>query len=92
MQKDPCQVKYKWKYRSKEEISEWIAKDPINNCLAVIKENKWLTEEGIKEIQDWVKNEIVESIEFADKSPFPEGKDLYEDVYVQKDYPFIKEY
>ncbi len=80
------------KYRSKDEVAEWMDQDPIQHCLKVIQENKWLTEKKIKEIQDWVKNEVVESIEFAENSPYPEGKDLYEDVYMQEDYPYIKEY
>ena len=57
----------------------------------MIKENKWLSDKKVTEIQDWVKNEVLESIEFAENSPYPEGKNLYEDVYVD-DYPYIVEY
>jgi len=46
----------------------------------------------IEEIGAWVRNEVKESIEFAENSPYPEGKELYEDGYKEKDYPFIKEY
>jgi pyruvate dehydrogenase E1 component alpha subunit len=35
---------------------------------------------------------VKESIEFADKSPLPEAEELYKDVYVQDDYPYVKEY
>ena len=80
------------KYRTKEELHEWMTKDPINHCLEVIKENKWLSDKKIEDISIWVKKEVDESIEFAENSPYPEGKDLYEDVYMQKDYPYIKEY
>src|SRR6056300_172030 len=80
------------KYRTKDEVSEWQSKDPIEHVLGVIKENNFLTEKEIKEIQDWVKNEVKESIEFADKSPLPEAEELYKDVYVQDDYPYVKEY
>jgi len=55
-------------------------------------ENKWLTEKKIQEIQDWVKNEVKESVEFAENSPYPEPKELYEDVYKEEGYPYIKEY
>ena len=64
----------------------------FEHCLEVIKENKWLSEKKIEEIGAWVRNEVKESIEFAENSPYPEGKELYEDVYKEKDYPFIKEY
>ena len=80
------------KYRTKDEVSEWQSKDPIEHVLGVIKENNFLTEKEIKEMQDWVKNEVKESIEFADKSPLPEAEELYKDVYVQDDYPYVKEY
>ena len=80
------------KYRTKEEVSEWMEQDPIEHCLNVIKENKWLTEKGITEINDWVKKEVAESVEFAENSPYPEGKELYEDVYMDQNYPYIIEY
>ena len=80
------------KYRTKEEVSEWMDKDPIEHCETVILENKWLTEKKIQEIQDWVKNEVKESVEFAENSPYPEPNELYEDVYKEEGYPYIKEY
>lgn len=80
------------KYRTKDEVSEWMEQDPILHCLNVIKDNKWLSEDEIKGIDDWVKTEVKESIEFAENSPYPEGKELYEDVYKEPDYPYIIEY
>lgn len=80
------------KYRSKEEVAEWMTQDPIEHCLRVIQENKWLTEAELKEIDAWVKKEVDESVEFAENSPYPEAHELYEDVYMQTDYPYIKEY
>ena len=80
------------KYRTKAEVAEWIEKDPILHCLNVIQDNKWLTEKEIDEIGLWVKNEVEESVKFAEDSPYPEAHELYEDVYMQKDYPYIKEY
>jgi pyruvate dehydrogenase E1 component alpha subunit len=79
------------KYRSKEEVTEWIEQDPILHVLNVIKDNKWLKDTEITEIDEWVKNEVKESVEFAENSPYPEANELYEDVYTQKDYPYIKE-
>ena len=80
------------KYRTKDEVSEWMEQDPIEHCLNMIKSNSWLTEQEIQDIIDWVKKEVEESVEFAENSPYPEGHELYEDVYVQTDYPYIKEY
>lgn len=80
------------KYRTKDEVTEWIEQDPILHVLDTIKENKWLKEKEIEEINDWVKKEVSESVKFAEESPYPDAEELYEDVYIQKDYPYIKEY
>lgn len=80
------------KYRSKQEVEEWMDQDPIAHCLNVIKENKWMTDKEIEEVEQWVKKEVAESVEFAENSPYPEGKELYEDVYQEPNYPYIVEY
>lgn len=80
------------KYRTKDEVAEWQEKDPIEHCLQVIKENKYLTDKEIEEINNWVKNEVEESVKFAEESPLPEPEELYKDVYMQEDYPYIREY
>lgn len=80
------------KYRTKDEVAEWQAKDPIDHVLDVIKKNKFLTAKEITEIQDWVKNEVAESIKFAEESALPEPEELYKDVYTQDDYPYVKEF
>ena len=80
------------KYRTKDEVNDWMEKDPIDHCLDVIKNNKWLTSKEIEEIELWVKKEVEESVEFAENSPYPEAHEIYEDVYMQSDYPYIKEF
>lgn len=80
------------KYRTKEEVADWMEQDPIQHCLNVIIENKWMSAKEIEATEEWVKKEVDESIEFAENSPYPEGKELYEDVYKEADYPYIIEY
>ena len=80
------------KYRTKEEVAEWMEQDPIEHCLRVIKENKWLTAKQIEEIDAWVKNEVEESVKFAEESPYPDADELYEDIYQEPNYPYIIEY
>lgn len=80
------------KYRSKEEVADWMEQDPIEHCLRVIQENKWMTAKEIEGVEEWVKKEVQESVDFAENSPYPEGKDLYEDIYVEPNYPYIIEY
>jgi len=80
------------KYRTKEEVADWMEQDPIEHCLRVIQENKWLSEKEIEDIDAWIKKEIEEAIEFAENSPYPDADDLYEDVYQEPNYPYIIEY
>lgn len=77
------------KYRSKEEVEEYKGKDPIETTLAKLRDNKWATEEQIEEINQWVENEVNESVKFAEESPWPDDSEVYKDVYIQEDYPFI---
>lgn len=80
------------KYRTKDEVADWMEQDPIQHCLNVIQENKWMTVKEIEEVENWVKKEVKESVEFAENSPYPDGKELYEDVYKEDNYPYIIEY
>ena len=80
------------KYRTKDEVAEWQAKDPIDHVLDTIKEKKFLTAKEIEAIDEWVKEEVAASIKFAEDSPLPSPEELYKDVYQQEDYPYIKEY
>jgi pyruvate dehydrogenase E1 component alpha subunit len=79
------------KYRTKEELEQYKSLDPIDNVLQTIKKNKYATDSDLSEIQDRVKQKVQESIDFAEESDYPDVSELYEDVYVQEDYPFIKE-
>ncbi|SIN99514.1 pyruvate dehydrogenase (acetyl-transferring) E1 component subunit alpha [Algoriphagus halophilus] len=79
------------KYRTKEEVEEYKKRDPIEQVLSTIKENKILTEEEISEIVDKVKKKVTDAVKFAEESPWPDGMDAFKDVYVQEDYPFVME-
>lgn len=79
------------KYRTKEEVKEYQEQDPIEHVLRVIKENKYMTEAEIKQVQADVKAKVEESVTFAEESPFPTTDELYKDVYMQSDYPYVKD-
>ena len=79
------------KYRSKDEVATFINRDPISHVRAVLLEQKWMNEAEIKEVEAGVKKVIEEAVKFAEESPKPEAHELYEDVYTQEDYPFVKD-
>ncbi len=79
------------KYRTKEEVEEYKRRDPIEWTRATILENGFATEEELTAIEDKVKEQVAESVKFAEESPYPDPSEAYKDVYVQEDYPFIQE-
>lgn len=79
------------KYRSKEEVEEYKKIDPIETTLDTILKKKWATQEEIDAINQRIDAEIDECVRFADESPFPDDEELYKDIYVQSDYPFLKD-
>lgn len=79
------------KYRTKDELQEFKDKDPIATVGHEMIENGWINEDDLKSIQAEVKKEIEEAVTFAEDSSYPDEKALYEDIYVQADYPFIKD-
>jgi len=79
------------KYRSKEEVEEYKAKDPIESVKETILRKKYANEAWFEEINEKVKAIVDESVRFAEESPLPEAQELYTDVYAQGDYPFIRD-
>lgn len=79
------------KYRTKEEVAEYQDKDPILHVRNILLEQGWMTEEELKAVEKEVKDTVEEAVKFADESPLPEAHELYEDVYTQEDYPFVKD-
>jgi pyruvate dehydrogenase E1 component alpha subunit len=77
------------KYRTKEELEEYKAKDPIGIILNTIKENKIATDEEINAINERVEKAVIESVKFAEESPWPADDEVLKDVYVDQNYPFI---
>jgi len=69
-------------YRTKEELQEYKDQDPILILKEALKEAGMLTDDEFLELDKEAKNIAKESAEFAEKSPEPELKTLYEDVLV----------
>ncbi len=79
------------KYRTKEEVESYKEKDPIKLIEQLMLEKGIASDEEIQAIKDRIKDEIEDAVEFAENSPYPDGSTLYEDNYVQADYPFIRD-
>ncbi|MEM6647987.1 MAG: pyruvate dehydrogenase (acetyl-transferring) E1 component subunit alpha [Bacteroidota bacterium] len=77
------------KYRTKEELDSKKEIDPIIRLKAYILEHDLSDNDALDVIDDEVKAEVMASVEFAENSPFPDESTIYEDIYTQKDYPFL---
>jgi pyruvate dehydrogenase E1 component alpha subunit len=79
------------KYRTKDEVESYKAKDPIETVKATILKEAYADEKWIEEIDEKIKAIVDESVKFSEESPWPDASELYTDVYVQKDYPYIRD-
>jgi pyruvate dehydrogenase E1 component alpha subunit len=79
------------KYRTKDELETYRNQDPIEVVRQTILENNFATEQDLEQIDARIKEQVLESVEFAEKSPYPTPDELYKDVYAQQDYPYIQD-
>jgi pyruvate dehydrogenase E1 component alpha subunit len=79
------------KYRTKEEVEEYKKKDPLERVMATMLEKKYANEAWFEELEQKIEAIVNDSVEFSENSPWPAPESLWEDVYVQQDYPFITE-
>jgi len=79
-------VTYRWRghsksdrqlYRTREEVKEWMEKDPIQRFAKVLGVN----EAQMKEIQAQAKEDIRKAVEFAEASPEPDVSTILEGIY-----------
>lgn len=68
-------------YRPKEEIEEWLKRDPLKSFKEKLLEMKLLTEKKAEEIDQEMLAEIDQAVKFAQESPFPEPEETLENVY-----------
>jgi len=77
---------YRWKghsksdkqaYRTRDEVKEWMAKDPIARFAKVV----GLNEEGLEQHKLMAREKIKQAVEFASASPEPDVKDILDGVY-----------
>jgi pyruvate dehydrogenase E1 component alpha subunit len=77
------------KYRTKEEVEAYKAKDPVEIVKAKILDSKFATEDDIKAINDRINKVVEDSVTFAENSPYPDASELYKDVYEDEHYPYL---
>jgi len=69
-------------YRTKEEVAEWRARDPIPAFGELLEREGILDEEQRALIDARAAERVEAAVGFAENSPFPAPESLYDDVYV----------
>lgn len=69
------------KYRPKEEVEEWLGKDPVKRFRQAMLGNGILAQTELEHVEKEVADEVADAVKFALDSPYPEGKEALENVY-----------
>jgi len=72
-------------YRTKEEVEEWRARDPIQAFSKRLTEEGELSDDDLERLDGEAMKAVDGAVEFAEQSPFPELDSLYDDIYVMGD-------
>jgi pyruvate dehydrogenase E1 component alpha subunit len=79
------------KYRTKEEVAAYKKRDPIEQVKLAMLKYKFADEAYFQAVEARVKKEVLDSVKFAEESDYPDPGEIYKDVYVQEDYPYIED-
>lgn len=83
-------VTYRWRghsksdrnrYRTKEEIESWVARDPIVRFAELLEEHGVVDAQGLAALEQEAATEIAAAIDFAKTSAAPDPAALTRDVY-----------
>lgn len=69
------------RYRTAEELQEWVGKDPIGRFYTKIEAAGLIDADAARRIEEEVEDEVAAAVEFAESSPFPDPADLGKYVY-----------
>ncbi len=68
-------------YRPKEEVKQWLKKDPVARFKTRLLERRIMTEEEATRIEKEVAREIEKATRYAKESSFPRPASALEDIY-----------
>lgn len=70
-------------YRTKEEVNEWRKKCPIKKIERILIDNGTFAESDARELENKVKQDILDATEYALNSQDPSPDELFKDVYYE---------
>jgi len=69
------------KYRPKEEVEQWLAKDPIKRFRQILLDDGTLALAEVQRLEAEVADDIEQAVKFALESPYPAPEEALSDVY-----------
>lgn len=86
-------VTYRWRghsegdrehfYRTKEEVREWMKKDPIAAYQKYLTSKKAASKKDFAQIEEKIRLEIDEAVAFGERSAYPDASEVLTDVYAE---------
>lgn len=70
-------------YRAKEEVEKQKQRDPIVILRKRLTEICGLTDDAVKEMDDWASDVAAKAVKFAEESPVPAPEELFTDVVAE---------
>jgi len=77
-------------YRAEGELEAQQKSDAIIRLKKYLLDKDLADDDALEEMDEEVKQEVLDAIEFAEESDLPDEKALYENVYAREDYPFVR--
>lgn len=68
-------------YRTRAEIEKYQERDPIKLFAASLLEERVVDDKTLEDIDRKVREEVDDSLRFAEESPLPDPEELYTDIY-----------
>jgi pyruvate dehydrogenase E1 component alpha subunit len=72
-------------YRSKDEVALWRKRDPITTLREDLVARGVIGEQQAQQIERQVEDEVEAAVEFAERSPNPDPRELFTDIYAPSD-------
>ncbi|MCY4167844.1 MAG: thiamine pyrophosphate-dependent dehydrogenase E1 component subunit alpha [Rhodobacter sp.] len=72
------------RYRTREEITQWMERDPIPRFADLLIAHKVIARKAVRDLEDAAAKTIAEAIEFASASPDPRVEEATKYVYAER--------
>jgi len=70
-------------YRLKKELEDWKKRDSIKTFKVRLIEEKFATEEELKNLEEEARQLVKTAVQFAENSPFPAPGEAFEDLFYE---------